>query len=157
MNVDAVKLLIISECFNQGITNQNQIKYVLATVEHETNKTFMPVREAYWLSAGWRQRNLRYYPYYGRGFVQITWEENYARFGKLLGVDLVKTPDLALELENALFILVHGMKYGLFTGKKLSDYITKKKIDFRGARRIVNGMDRAKKIGRLAERMTVWG
>ena len=160
MSKDAIKLLIIDECFKQGITNYNQIKYVLATVEHETNGTFKPVKEAYWLSEGWRKRNLRYYPYYGRGFVQITWESNYFKFSKLLTkryashyIDLVKYPDLALDLSFSTFILVYGMKHGTFTGKKLSDYISNKKIDFRRARRIINGLDRAKKIAAIAERM----
>jgi hypothetical protein len=43
----------------------NQVAYQLATVHWETNRTFEPVREAYWLSEEWRKRNLRYYPFYG--------------------------------------------------------------------------------------------
>jgi len=152
---DAMKLLIIGACIKHGVTNRNQIKYVLATVEHETAGTYMPVKEAYWLSDGWRKRNLRYYPYYGRGFVQITWKSNYVKFSKILDVDFVKNPDLALELEHAVNILVIGMKYGHFTGKKLDDYITRKKIDFRRARRIINGLDKAKKIASLAQSIII--
>ena len=70
-----------------------QWAYIFATVFHETNATFLPVREAYWMSEDWRKRNFRYYPYYGRGFVQITWEANYLTYKKLLGIDLVKNPD----------------------------------------------------------------
>ena len=160
--INGVKLMIIDECIAQGITNPNQIKYVLATVQHETNGTFKPVKEAYWLSEGWRKRNLRYYPYYGRGYVQITWESNYRKFSKLLTerysanyIDLVQYPDLALDESFAAFILVYGMKHGTFTGKKLSDYISNKKIDFRRARRIINGLDKAKKIAKIAERITI--
>jgi putative chitinase len=35
--------------------------------------------------------------YCGRGYVQITGESNYARYGRLLGVDLIADPDLALD------------------------------------------------------------
>ena len=75
--------LLLKECELQNITNKNQIKYIIATVQHETNNTFKPIKEAYWLSEGWRKRNLRYYPYYGRGYVQITWRENYEKFSNI--------------------------------------------------------------------------
>lgn len=67
------------ECVAQGIGLKSQIAYVLATVEWETAKTFKPVREAFWLSEAWRKKNLRYYPFYGRGYVQLTWEKNYKK------------------------------------------------------------------------------
>lgn len=35
------------------------------------------------------------YKYRGRGFIQITGKENYAKISKIIGVDLVKDPDLA--------------------------------------------------------------
>lgn len=56
---------IIQECKKQGLNLNSQIAYVLATVDWETNKTFKPVKEAYWLSENWRKKNLRYYPFYG--------------------------------------------------------------------------------------------
>jgi len=146
---------IIKECYAQDIKKPEQIQYVLATVQHETNDTFKPVKEAYWLSEGWRRRNLRYYPYYGRGFVQITWESNYEKFSKLLGVDLVKDPDLALEMDNAIFILVYGMKHGILTGKKLDDYFGDKGSNFVNARKIINGKDKAKHIALLAQAIKI--
>uniref|UniRef100_A0AC34G9W9 Uncharacterized protein n=1 Tax=Panagrolaimus sp. ES5 TaxID=591445 RepID=A0AC34G9W9_9BILA len=42
------------------------------------------------------------------------------------------------------------MQEGWFTGKKLSDYITLQKSDFRNARRIVNLMDKADLIAGYA-------
>jgi len=85
------------ECNNRGLTMPEQQAYVLATVEHETNATFEPVIEAYWVSEQWREENLRYYPYYGRGFVQLTWDYNYDKYSDKLGVDLLADPDLVLE------------------------------------------------------------
>ena len=43
--------------------------------------------------------------YYGRGFVQLTWERNYETMSDLLGIDFVHHPDLALELDNATNIM----------------------------------------------------
>lgn len=145
------KQLIIKTCKEYGLL-RNQAAYVLATTEWETARTFEPVKEAYWLSEDWRKKNLRYYPWYGRGFVQLTWEENYKKAGTKIGVDLIKNPDAAMEPNNAAKILVLGMKEGWFTGKKLSDYITLRASDFRNARRIVNGLDKAAEIEKLAQK-----
>lgn len=143
---------IRAESLKQGLGLPEQVAYVLATVEWETNRTFKPVREAYWKSEEWRRRNLRYYPYYGRGYVQLTWEANYRKYAKILGIDLVGNPDLALEPEIALFILVHGFKTGAFTGKKLEDFVKEDGYDFIQARRCINALDKAEEIAALAEK-----
>ena len=90
------------------------------------------------------------YRYRGRGLVQITWKRNYQVFGDLLGLDLVAEPELAAEWPVAIRIMVEGMVHGLFTGKRLSDYITGERTDFVGARRIINGLDRAEIIAEYA-------
>ena len=138
------------ECQAQGIGLNTQMAYVIATTEWETAKTFKPVREAFWLSESWRKKNLRYYPYYGRGFVQLTWKNNYQKYSDLLGADMVKNPDLAMDSNVALFVLVHGFKTGTFTTRKITDYININKTDFLNARRCINGMDQASKIAALA-------
>jgi|GEM_PF-5641161 len=142
---------IRAECDKQGLKLPEQMAYVLATVEWETNGTFQPVREAYWHDEAWRRANLRYYPYYGRGYVQLTWEANYRKYAKIMGIDLVGNPDLALQPEVALFILVHGFKTGTFTGKKLTDYINEAGCDFIQARRCINALNKAEEIAALAE------
>ncbi|MBK7956125.1 MAG: carboxypeptidase [Candidatus Accumulibacter sp.] len=147
--IDAIK----AECEAQGLGLKTQIAYVLATADHETNHTLKPVKEAYWLKdpdAYLKAHHADYYPYYGRGFVQLTWKDNYAKYGKLLGRDLVGHPDLALEPDVALFVLVHGFKIGTFTGRKLSDYVNKDATDFVNARRCINGLDRANDIASIA-------
>ncbi len=145
--IDAIRW----ECQSQGIGLPTQMAYVLATTEWETNRTFKPVREAYWLSEAWRKKNLRYYPYYGRGYVQLTWKNNYQTYSNLLHADLVNTPDLAMDPNNALFVLVHGFKVGTFTGRKITDYINNNTTDFLRARRCINGNDQASKIAALAQ------
>lgn len=125
--------------------------YVLATEYHETAKRMEAVREGLDVSDSWRRKNLRYYPWYGRGEVQLTWERNYAFATKRLrelghaDVDLVKNPDQALDPEVSTLVMIHGMLEGWFTGKKLRDYIPNNPTrgQYGHARRIINGTDRA--------------
>jgi predicted chitinase len=152
---DNVIQAIAAECQGQEIGLKPQMAYVLATVEWETARTFKPVREAFWKSEMWRRENLRYYPYYGRGYVQLTWQRNYATYAHLAGVDLVNDPDKAMDPTIALFILVHGFKTGTFTGRKISDYVNDHKTDFANARRCINGVDHAADITKLAEKYLV--
>lgn len=91
--------------------------------------------------------------YAGRGLVQLTGRRNYENAGKMLGVDLLRQPDLALLPENAARILVWGMEGGKFTGKGLRDYLPGPRgslAQFKRARRIINGVDRADDIAALA-------
>lgn len=141
---------ILQECRDRDLTLE-QAAYVLATAYWETARTMKPVKEAYWLSENWRKSNLRYYPYYGRGYVQLTWDYNYEYAGKRLGADFVANLDLALNTEYAKQILVLGCKEGWFTGKRLSQYINEDSKDYMNARRVVNGTDRAEKIAAIAK------
>jgi peptidoglycan hydrolase-like protein with peptidoglycan-binding domain len=144
---------IIQESKRHGITAPSQIAYILATVEHESAASFQPVREAYFLGepkAENHRKTLRYYPFYGRGYVQLTWDYNYRNYSTLLGLDLINQPDLVMQPDVALFILVDGMKRGVFTGVGLEHYINNTATDFNNARRIINGMDRASDIASLA-------
>lgn len=142
--------LIIAKCKEHGLL-RNQAAYVLATALWETAQTMKPVREAFWLSEDWRKQNLRYYPWYGRGYVQLTWERNYREAGNKIGVALTKSPDLAMDPKHAATILVQGMKEGWFTGMRLDNYITLQASDFVEARRVVNGTDKAETIAGIAK------
>ena len=141
--------LIVSACMRYGLL-RNQAAYVLATAYWETARTMEPVKEAFWLSEAWRKKNLRYFPWYGRGFVQLTWETNYHKAGAELGVDLTTDPNKVMEPEISAEILVVGSRDGWFTGKKLADYITLQRSNYRGARRIINGTDKAAAIAEIA-------
>lgn len=141
--------LLISESQKAGLSRE-QLAYLLATAYWETGRTMKPVKEAYWNSEDWRKENLRYYPWYGRGFVQLTWESNYKRAGQALGVDLVRNKDRALDPKIAAKIMVRGMIEGWFTGHKLSDHISLTKKDYVNARRIINGTDKKNEIAAIA-------
>ena len=146
--------------------------YLLATAWRETGKTMQPIAE--WGSQGYfdrydpvlagseeqrgrarRMGNTRQgdgYRYRGRGYVQLTWKTNYAKAGRILGVDLVANPDLAMEPATAYRILVTGMQEGWFTGKRLADYLRPGRApNYIGARRIINGQDRAALIANYAK------
>jgi putative chitinase len=133
------------------------IAYSLATAYWETGRKMQPIEEighghgrAYGHPAGpWHA------VYYGRGDVQLTWLQNYEHADvKLhaLGVlkateNLAKTPSLALRPDVAAAITIIGMLQGWFTGKRLAQYFTTVKSDWTGARRIINGQDKAYIIG----------
>lgn len=131
-----------------------QSAYILATVYHETAQTIQPIEEY----GGW---NTRYAPWFGRGFVQLTWEENYlkqqVKLHAIKQVHIYKIPyqvhddwNLALEPATSALITIGGMRDGDFTGKKLYDYIKPGSVDYVNARRIVNGTDRAEQIAGYA-------
>ena len=132
----------MEKIINYSTVSLDQLAYVLATVKWETAHTMQPIKE-YGSTAYLKSKP--YWPYYGRGFVQLTWRDNYAKYG------LEKTPDKALEWDSSLFVLFDGMTKGLFTGKKLDDYINDNKRDYINARRIINGTDRAKEIAQIAD------
>lgn len=136
--------LILKECRDRGLSKQHTA-YVLATAKWETAHTMKPVKEAYWLSESWRKANLRYYPWYGRGYVQLTWRENYVNAGKKIGLDLTTDPDVVMQPRVAAMILVRGMKEGWFTRKKMADYAT-----YEDMRRVVNGTDKRAEIAAIA-------
>jgi len=133
--------------------------YALATACHETAYTMQPVREAFWLSENWRKTHLRYFPYYGRGYVQLTWKANYDKADRELGLGgrLSQNLDLAMDPEIAAKIMAKGMEEGWFCADKSgnrhtlarhvpSDGSPANLDQFTSARRIINGLDKAGKI-----------
>lgn len=149
---------IIKEAQKQGISNKAQLAYILATTVHESGAGAY-MEEFASGSAYEGRRDLGNTQsgdgvrYKGRGYVQITGRNNYRDWSKRLGVDLVGNPKLAESPEVAAKILVGGMKMGTFTGKKLDDYINGSKTDFVGARRIVNGTNKADTFAATARKI----
>lgn len=160
VQVDSLNYLV-QRCKEYQLTYP-ETAYVLATAYHETgyaetvngerviNRDMLPIKERGSVSY---LRSKKYYPYIGYGYVQLTWEDNFRRVGKLIGVDLIKNPEKALEKDIASEILIKGMVYGWFTGVgfhrkcpvyryNLASYVR--------ARKIVNGTDKARVIAEYA-------
>ncbi|WP_419809428.1 hypothetical protein [Sphingomonas sp.] len=93
--------------------------------------------------------------YYGRGYVQLTWWDNYASTGAEvgLGLELLFHPERALEPDIAFEVMVHGMVYGLgfANGRRLQNYLSGAKTDYVGARAMVNGTNENRAIAAVAE------
>ena len=137
----------------------NEAAYMLATAYHETAHTMQPIEE-YGKGRGrdyGKRLKMSRKPYsdtlpiyYGRGYVQLTWYENYDKAGRLLKLDLLRQPELALQADVAAKIMREGMFDGWFTGKKLGEYIGLRTAEYVSARRIINGMDKAQFIAGYA-------
>lgn len=157
---------ILREWEKRELTDLRWLAYILATTYHETAKTMQPIEE-YDKGKGYRygkkiKRSGIPYTlpdkiYYGRGYVQLTWYENYETMGRLLHTDLLNQPELALVPEVAAEIMFEGMtkgnsNFGDFTGKSLENYFNDKKEDWVNARRIINGTDKADLIAGYAKK-----
>ena len=88
--------------------------------------------------------------YYGRGYVQLTWAENYKKMGQAIGMGdrLYRNPDLVLDPEIAAKILFVGMIKGKFRysrrtpprgWQKLSMFFNRQTENWYRARNIING------------------
>ena len=84
------------------------------------------------------------YLFRGRGLVQTTGRRLYELFG------YADNPDGVRNINASSDIMVKGMRDGIFTGRKLSDYFNSIETDWRNARRTVNGTDRADDIAAYA-------
>lgn len=129
------KILNYAEENHAGMDDR-WLAYILATVFHETARTMQPVREMDNQNKTYL-KSKKYYPYYGRGLIQITWKENYEKYG-------IENPDDALTWPIALYVLFHGMIEGEFRKDKggkigLRRYFNAKVDNPTMARLIVNG------------------
>lgn len=129
----------------------NWLAYCMATVIHETAETMEPIEE-YGKGAGksyGKPVGPHGHCYYGRGHVQLTWEENYIKGEKNLKdryrieATLHREPQRMLNHEISALVLYDGMVHGWFTGVGLPTYFNGATEDPKNARRIVNGTDKA--------------
>lgn len=145
-SAEAYKSLIIETALANGISQPEQIAYMLATAHHETGafKNLTEYGSDQYLSrylnyAGNDPTTDDYIVYRGHGFAQLTGKANFDRVGDLLGYDLVAQPSLAAEPEIAAEILVIGMRDGLFTGYRLDRAINDERAEYGYARQVING------------------
>jgi len=144
------------------ITDIRWLAYMLATVKWECADRWKPIEEfgkgqgrkygnpvTVTDPAGKSFTNV----YYGRGYVQLTWDWNYRQFGNFLKNRLLYEPQLALDADVAYQIMSYGMRHGSFTGVGLPKYINATGCDYVNARRIINGTDQAQKIAGFATRL----
>lgn len=160
------------------IPRKEQVAYILATAYAETFNTFSPVIESYWVKDK-KQREEYFYKYdpvladteerrknaiargntkkgdglkyCGRGYVQLTWKNNYKKVKEEFGVDVVTYPDKVLEPKLAVKIMIWGMNNGIFTGVGINRYINDSKTDYVSARKVINGVDRKNEIADKAK------
>lgn len=164
---------LLDECERQGIGDARWIANVLAQCHHETGGRLEPVREGFAdsddaaiahvgrLFRAGRIRTNYALPnpgtklsYFGRGLIQLTHRTNYQALGVRLGLPLAEYPYLALDLPVSAAIAVVGMAEGLFASDdkgphSLARYFSLDVDDPVGARRIVNGVDKAREIALL--------
>jgi hypothetical protein len=131
-------------------SNLRHLSYPLATTAHETGFTMQPIEEY------GKGKGMTYgepdpetgHAYYGRGFVQLTWADNYQRCDKELALEGEAScylhPELQLEAELAATTMFQGMEEGWFrsdaNGKQTLDrYFNDTRDDSYGAREIING------------------
>jgi hypothetical protein len=128
------------------------LAYPLSTTYHETSQEMWPIEEY------GRGEGMEYgepdpetgQTYFGRGYVQLTWRDNYARAARELG--LVDTPkDLEWHAEHALDstiaadVMFFGMEEGWFRTHEdggpetLGRYFNSEVDDAFEAREIING------------------
>lgn len=151
---------VFNEWENQKLSDLRWLAYMLATDKHETADTYQPIEEygkgkKYRYGKKVKHSGVQYIQpnkiYYGRGKVMLTWYENYELMGRLLGIDLLKNPELACTMDVAVKVMFEGMlrgssSVGDFTGKSLEQYFNDVINNPIGARRIINGTDKAELI-----------
>lgn len=158
--VDGLSFLIGKFSTHPRWTDIRHAAYALATIKIECGNTWQPIAEfggriylsKYYLKPSLRRAlgNIKLsdsWVYKGRGYVQITGRANYAKFG------IEDSPEKALEPEPSFEIMTRGLFHGMFTGRKLTQYINGlMPPDYYNARRCVNGLDRASEIADYSRR-----
>lgn len=144
------------------------LAYTFSTIAWETGMRMVPVRETFAksdeqaynrLNNAWKNGRIghvtvsnRYWrkingiSYFGRGRVQNTHKENYEKLRDRFGHDFVNKPNLLLDNDIDAEVTVVGHVEGIWTGHDLARYFGEGKEDPVGARRIINGQDKARHI-----------
>lgn len=142
-DIETVQLMSLMTAWHEhGTGDDRHLAYIFASIWHECHFEPKNERRANPLRQPSLYRQQAEYwdtGYFGRGPIQLTWEDNYARFGKYLGLPLLRHPELVNKPEIGYKIAVIGMVRGWFTGAPLRWYINDAREDYVKARRTVNG------------------
>jgi len=133
------------------MTDIRFLAYMLATSYHETSQQMWPIEE-YGKGSGqsYGQKDPETgQTYYGRGYIQLTWRENYKKATAELGLkgdsDLEWHAAMALDPQIAADVMFIGMREGWFRHSSdgrpqtLVRYFNEDVDDPYGAREIING------------------
>lgn len=142
---------VICDVFYEYYKDERCLAYILGTIYHETARTMLPIEERGWWGR-WYAKLVGGKRYYGRGYIQLTHRSNYERVGNKIGKNLVGKPELALDTTIAARIAVLGCMEGWFTSRKLTMYFKGEESDWFGARKVVNGTDKAFEIANYGKR-----
>jgi hypothetical protein len=155
---------ILNELHRRDVKAKGIYAYAMATAYHETHR--FKYKEEIGQGSGRKYGKSVLImsgitrKFYGRGFTQITWIQNYVEMSIKCSmafneeIDLVSFPERVYEDHriNA-FILCEGMMTGSFTDRKITDYINENESpDFVSARKVINGTDDAQLIAGYAEK-----
>lgn len=153
-----------------GFVDLRWLAYIFGGVFHEVGRRMVPVREGFAttdagaraavaklfkagkISRNYAAPNKDGVSFYGRGRIQNTHEANYLKIERRFGYPFTKNPDLLLDSAIDARVTIYGHIEGIWTGKKLSDYLNERGTDWTNARRIVNGTDRAGLIAGYARK-----
>jgi putative chitinase len=148
--VDGQKFILASWDRDTTTTDLRWLAYSLATTKHETASTMLPIEE-YGKGQGMEYGKIDPVTgqgYWGRGFVQLTWRDNYAKADRELGLTGDKScewhAENALDPKIAADIMFKGMDEGWFRKDKngpqtLLRYFDADLEDPYNAREIING------------------
>jgi hypothetical protein len=161
---EGLTALLTAIAADDAVTDVRWAAYMLATVKHECADRWQPIEEfgkgqgreyGKPVEVKAEDGTVHRHAYYGRGYVQLTWDYNYKSMSQnILQCDsLYCDPALALDPGDAYKIMSYGMRKGSFTGKKLADYIHGSTCDYRNARKIINGLDKADTIKGYAQNL----
>lgn len=156
---------------NPSLKDLRWLAYILGTIYHEVDKKMQPIEEyskgqgkpygqKLKYGGGPNKRVAYSKPdkiYYGRGLTQNTWYEIYEKLTKATrakaeGWDFLNHPELLLQMKPSVWASFYAMTTGLYTGRKLSHYFDGPLEDWDGARKIVNGTDKAGMIASYAQK-----
>ena len=147
------------------------LAYMFATTFHETGRTMQPISEygsiEYFRRNYCNRKDLGNGAAYGgqpddgprfrgRGYVQLTGRKNYTKMTPIVrefypqSPDFTADPEAVKNPEYAAVIMFYGMFLGIFTGRALKNYIGDPEkgqiVDYFNARKIINGLDKARLI-----------